>query len=150
MTKCHDTSAPPGTDLNGIAGSKGNKRLFTRLLPVLALILFTLAPFAQTKAQTITIYNDTGVALYLNPFYAASCAPPWTQGTACFPVAANSSTTWTPPSGVWYGFKIYCDFGCPGSPAGSVSCGGSGRPFDCGGPTYYTGVDGNEVRIYEL
>ena len=103
----------------------------------------------DTKAQTITIYNETGQAFSLNPFIATTCTPPGSQQTACITVAAGNSNTYTPPSGIWYGFKIYCGTNCVTFPlVGSTSCAG-GRPFDCGGTTYYTSVDGNEVRIYE-
>jgi hypothetical protein len=108
-----------------------------------------LAHAHDAHAQTITIYNETGVDFALNPFHASTCTPPGTQEVGCIPVYTNNSNTYSPPSGyVWYGFKIYCGTNCSYPLVGSTSCAG-GRPFDCGGTTYNTSVDGNEVRIYE-
>ncbi|WKZ65044.1 MAG: hypothetical protein QY325_09740 [Flavobacteriales bacterium] len=123
---------------------------FTRLLSMATLFVLMPTQGREAQAQTITIYNDTGQAFSLNPFISTTCTPPGSQQTACITVTAGNSNTYNPPSGyAWYGFKIHCGTDCINFPlAGSTSCAG-GRPFDCGGTTYYTGVDGNEVRISE-
>ena len=141
---------PPRADLNRIANERSRIVSALRLLPFIALLTLALVPVSSTQAQTITIYNESGQPFSLNPFIAVTCTPPGSQQTACITVTAGNSNTYTPPTGyVWYGFKIYCGTNCFSFPVvGSTSCAG-GRPFDCGGTTYNTSVDGNEVRIYE-
>jgi|GEM_PF-6059407 hypothetical protein len=119
-----------------------------RLLLIMLPIFLMNAP-SEAKAQSITIYNLTGQDFALNFYYAATCTPPGTQQLACIPLANGTSYVYTPPSGsIWYGFKIYCGTDCSFPLVGSTSCSG-GRPFDCGGVTFYTSVGTNEVRIYE-
>lgn len=123
-------------------------RSVIRLLFILVPLSLMMAP-SSTMAQSVTFHNLTGQDFALHFYYAATCTPPGTQQLACVPLASGTSYVYTPPSGsFWYGSKIFCGTDCSFPLVGSTSCAG-GRPFDCGGVTFYTSVGTNEVRIYE-
>ena len=113
-----------------------------------ALLMFTLAHAPSAQAQgTVTIYNQTSQDFSVSPSWATTCAPPWTQGIGCYPVPANGSYAYTPPSGsVWYGFKVYCGTGCS-TLVSSIACAGRSTTFNCSGNTYSMDLSGNSFYI---